>query len=198
MGETVSFSLHPLKNLNVWGDAGVIVTRSSELAQRLRLLRNHGLTHRDESVLFGGNSRLDALQAVVGNRLIQQSAFITARRIEHAARYDAAFHELGGHVQAPVRRPGVKHVYHLYIVRVQRRDELVTHLRARGIEAKIHYPVPVHLQPAAKALGYTAGDFPVCEQDCRSIVTLPAHQHLTEEEVAYTIEQVRAFYLSGG
>ena len=78
------------------------------------------------------------------------------------------------------------------------RDALVAHLRERGVEAKIHYPVPVHLQPAAAHLGYRLGSFPVCEQDCQSIVTLPAHQHLRDEEIDYTIQQVRAFYLEGG
>jgi dTDP-4-amino-4,6-dideoxygalactose transaminase len=97
-------------------------------------------------------------------------------------------------VRIPRRRPGVKHVYHLYIVRVQRRDELLAHLNSKGVEAKIHYPVPVHLQPAARELGYRPGDFPVSEQDARCIITLPAHQHLTMEEVDYTIEQVRSFY----
>lgn len=196
-GETVCFSLHPLKNLNVWGDAGIIVTRSPELAERLRLLRNHGLTHRDESVLFGGNSRLDTLQAVVGNRLIRQAEFITAKRIAHAARYDEALRELEGFVRVPGRRPGVKHVYHLYMIRVKDRDALVAHLRERGVEAKVHYPVPVHLQPAARALGCKEGDCPVCERDCRAIVTLPAHQHLRDEEIDYTIQQVRAFYRDG-
>ncbi len=193
-GETACFSLHPLKNVNVWGDGGMIVTRSKELAQTLRLARNHGLVHRDEAVLFGCNSRLDTLQAVIGNRLLEQAEWITHQRIANATRYDEALSELEGCVRVPTRRPGVKHVYHLYIIRVRHRDELLAYLNHHGIEAKIHYPTPVHLQAAARHLGYKPGDFPTCEQDSQTIITLPAHQHLTPDMLDYTIERMRAFY----
>ncbi len=193
-GEAAAFSLHPLKNLNVWGDAGIVLTRDEELAGKLRLFRNHGLINRDEVAMFGCNCRMDALQAVVGNRLIGQTAFITAKRIENAARYDEAFADMGDSVRVPRRRPGVKHVYHLYILRVERRDELIRFLNERGVEAKVHYPIPVHLQEGAKYLGYKEGDFPVAERDSKCVVTLPAHQHLTDEEIGYTIEQVHSFY----
>lgn len=188
------FSLHPLKNLNVWGDGGVVVTRSAEFAEKLRLYRNHGLAHRDESVMFGVNSRLDTLQAVIGNRLVQDAEWITNQRIAHAAAYDKAFAEMADVIQVPRRRPGVRHVFHLYVIRVQQRDQLLAHLQTTGIEAKVHYPKPVHLQQAAASLGYGEGDFPVSEADAQSIITLPCHQHLTEEEIAYTIKQVQLFY----
>jgi dTDP-4-amino-4,6-dideoxygalactose transaminase len=197
-GETASFSLHPLKNLNVWGDGGVIITRSARLAEALRLYRNHGLINRDEVSTFGGNSRLDTLQAVIGNRLIKQVKFITDQRIANAKRYDEAFADLSEFIRIPTRRPGVKHVYHLYIVRAKKRDELLAYLNKNGVEAKIHYPIPVHLQKAAQYLGYKKGDFPVSEEDSRTIITLPAHQHLTNQEIDYTIEQVRSFYLKSG
>jgi len=188
-----AFSLHPLKNLNVWGDGGVVVTRSDELAERLRLYRNHGLASRDEVVSWGVNSRLDALQAVIGNRLIGSTPEITERRIAYAARYDDGLAGVDG-VEVPPRRPGVRHVYHLYMVRAERRDELLAFLNGRGVEAKIHYPIPVHLQAAARDLGYGEGDFPSAERDARTVITLPAHPYLTEAEVDYAIEQVRAFY----
>ena len=197
-GATACFSLHPLKNLNVWGDAGMIATHSDELAAKLRLYRNHGLVNRDEVAIFGVNCRMDTLQAVVGNRLIEQTAMITSRRIAIAARYDRAFSDLRGALQVPARRRGVKHVYHLYVVRAQRRDDLLAYLQQRGVEARVHYPIPVHLQKAAAYLGYREGDFPVSERDSRSIITLPAHQHLTEEEIEYTISCVREFYAAGG
>ena len=193
-GDAAAFSLHPLKNLNVWGDGGMVATRSSELDQRLRLYRNHGLVDRDTVASWGVNCRLDALQATIGIRLLREWREITARRIANAERYDAAFADLAPDVRVPVRRPGVKHVFHLYMLRVERRDELVAHLNANGVEAKIHYPVPVHLQPAAAELGYREGDFPVSEADAKRIVTLPAHQHLSDAELDYAIEQVRAFY----
>ena len=193
-GETAAFSLHPLKNLNVWGDAGVIVTKSAPLAEKIKLFRNHGLSNRDEVTIFGWNSRLDSLQAVIGNRLISQTEFITNQRIANAKKYDEAFRDLSPDVEVPVRRPGVKHVYHLYILRVKKRDELLAYLNQNGVEAKVHYPIPVHLQKAAAALGYKKGDFPVCEEDCKNIITLPAHQHLTTDEIDYAIDQVRQFY----
>jgi dTDP-4-amino-4,6-dideoxygalactose transaminase len=193
-GETACFSLHPLKNLNVWGDGGLIVTRSRELAEKLRLYSNHGLINRDEAIMFGCNSRLDTLQAVIGNKLIEQVDFITNQRIANAKRYDGAFADMGDFIHIPKRRPGVKHVYHLYMIRVQRRDELLTYLHKNHIEAKIHYPIPVHLQKAAHYLGYKKGDLPVSEEDSRTIMTLPAHQHLTVGEIDYTIEQIRSFY----
>ncbi|MBI4509582.1 MAG: DegT/DnrJ/EryC1/StrS family aminotransferase [Deltaproteobacteria bacterium] len=196
-GETACFSLHPLKNLNVWGDGGVIVTRSDKLAEKLRLLRNHGLVNRDEVSTFGWNSRLDSLHAVIGNRLIETTEWITKRRIEHAERYDAALAGLPEFIAVPRRRPGVRHVVHLYMVRVKRRDELLKFLQDRGIEAKVHYPIPVHLQEAARALGYKEGDFPVAEADCRNIITLPVHQHLGTEQVDHVIARVREFYLRG-
>jgi len=193
-GRTAAFSLHPLKNLNVWADGGLIVTHSDELNETLRLYRNHGLINRDEVAIFGINCRLDTVQAVVGNRLIGQTEEITSRRIANAKRYDDAFRDLGEFIQIPKRRPGVRHVYHLYILRVKRRDELLSCLNDNGIEAKVHYPIPVHLQEAARYLGYKEGDFPVSEDHARCAITLPVHQHLTPDEVEYTIEHVRRFY----
>jgi aminotransferase EvaB len=193
-GTTACFSLHPLKNLNVWGDGGVIVTRSEELAQRLRLFRNHGLVGRDEVEIFGCNSRLDTLQAVIGNRLMKEVDFITAQRIANAKFYDAAFSQMPDRVFVPTRRPGVKHVFHLYVLRVKNRDGLLSCLQRSEIDARIHYPIPVHLQKAAQYLGYKAGDFPVSEHDCKSIVTLPAHQHLSKDELGFVVDKVAEFY----
>ncbi len=190
-GDAAGFSFHPLKNLNVWADAGMVVTKSIELAERLRLLRNHGLATRDDVQIFGHNSRFDTLQAVVANRLMPDTEWITQRRQEIAARYDEAFRDLGEIIRVPQRRSEVSHVFHLYMLRSSRRDSVMRALQSRGIEAKIHYPVPVHLQPAAAHLGYKPGDFPVCERDCDQVLTLPSHQHLTDEEIDYTIEEVR-------
>jgi dTDP-3-amino-2,3,6-trideoxy-4-keto-D-glucose/dTDP-3-amino-3,4,6-trideoxy-alpha-D-glucose/dTDP-2,6-dideoxy-D-kanosamine transaminase len=193
-GEAAAYSLHPLKNLNVWADGGVVTTRSAELARKLRLYRNHGLVNRDEIEFFGINCRLDTMQAVVANRLFPQLDFITDTRIKNAAFYDAAWKDIAEHVQPPTRRPGVKHVYHLYMVRARRRDELLAFLQNRGIEAKVHYPKAIHMQPAAAYLGYKPGDFPKAEADCACIITLPAHQHLTREELDYTAQSVHDFY----
>jgi dTDP-4-amino-4,6-dideoxygalactose transaminase len=192
-GATVCFSLHPLKNLNVWSDGGLIVTRDRELARKLRLYRNHGLVNRDEVEMFGHNSRLDTVQAVIGNRLIADTPARTERRIGFARRYDEAFADLGPQVRVPPRRPGVRHVFHLYMLRAERRDDMVRFLVEQGIEAKVHYPIPVHLQKAAASLGHKPGDFPRAEADARQVITLPAHPYLTEAEVDFTIAQVRRF-----
>jgi dTDP-4-amino-4,6-dideoxygalactose transaminase len=172
----------------------VIVTHSAELAEKLRLYRNHGLVNRDEVAMFGVNCRLDTIQAVVGNRLIGQTRQITERRIANAKRYDEAFAQLDEFIDIPRRRPGVRHVFHLYVLRVKRRDELLASLRKNGIDARIHYPIPVHLQKAAMHLGYKQGDFPMAEEHSRTAITLPGHQHLTDDEVSYVIEKVRAFF----
>jgi dTDP-3-amino-2,3,6-trideoxy-4-keto-D-glucose/dTDP-3-amino-3,4,6-trideoxy-alpha-D-glucose/dTDP-2,6-dideoxy-D-kanosamine transaminase len=194
-GQTAAFSLHPLKNLNVWADGGMIVTHSTKLADKLRLYRNHGLINRDEVKTFGINCRLDTIQAVVGNRLIVEAENITSKRIANAKYYDEAFRDMGDFIEIPRRRSGVRHVYHLYIIRVKKRDELLTYLNGKGIEAKVHYPIPVHLQEAAQYLGYKKGDFPVSEDYAKTVITLPAHQHITSEEIEYTIENIRQFYL---
>lgn len=194
-GDAGAISLHPLKNLNVWGDGGVIITHHKGLAEKLKLLRNHGLATRDEVTIFGRNSRLHSIQAAVGNRLLDEVEMITENRIKYAKRYDEAFEDLDDFIGIPKRRKEIKQVYHLYIIRARRRDELIKHLTKQGVEVKIHYPIPVHLQTAAGYLGYRKGDFPKCEYDCKNIISLPLHQHLTDEEIDYTIEQVRTFYL---
>ena len=193
-GETAAFSLHPLKNLNVWGDGGVIVTRSAELNRKLRLFRNHGLANRDEVEFYGHNSRLDSLHAVIGNRLIKEVHDITDKRIANAKRLDDAFKKLSDFITLPPRRKNIKQVYHTYVIHAKKRDELLAHLIEKGIEAKVHYPIPMHLQQAAKYLGYQKGDFPVCERHCKTIITFPVHQHLTDEEMDYMIDCVKGFY----
>ena len=193
-GEAAGFSLHPLKNLNVWGDGGVILTKSVEMRDKLRLLRNHGLANRDEVVSFGHNSRLDSLQAVVANRLIDQAHWITDQRIANAQRLDGGLSDLGEFISIPKRSPNVKQVYHTYVIRTSDRNALVDHLVANGVEAKVHYPIPLHLQKAADYLGHKRGDFPKCEADCDAIVSLPAHQHLTTDEIDYVVHQVHRFY----
>jgi dTDP-4-amino-4,6-dideoxygalactose transaminase len=193
-GVAGAFSLHPLKPLNVWGDGGVIVTDSDALAEHLRLRRNHGLRDRDTVEIFGVNSRLDTLQAIVGNHLIDRVTAITDARIANAARLDAGLAPLADVVRHAPRRARARHVYQIYVVRAQRRDELVRFLNERGVEAKVHYPVPLHLQPAAQTLGYKRGDFRACEAEADEIVTLPAHQHLGAAELDDVVEQVRSFY----
>ena len=193
-GIVAGFSLHPLKNLNVWGDGGAVTTYSPEIAARLRLLRNHGLRGRDEVETWGYNTRLDTLQAIVANILLDDLDDITEARIRNAGRYDEGLRELAPQIEIPPRIPTVRHVYHLYVVFAERRDELLAHLIERGVEAKIHYPRPLHLQPAAEALGYSRGDFPRAEAQAERQLTLPVHQHLDERQIDFVVDQIRAFY----
>lgn len=187
------FSFHPLKNLNVWGDSGIIVTSSRELYDKLVLLRNHGLKGRDECEFFAYNSRLDSLQAIVANRLMDDLDEITVTRINNARMYDEALAGIDG-ITIPPRKDNVKQVFHTYVVLARNRDRLVKYLGEHGIESKVHYPIPIHLQKAGRYLGYKEGDFPVCEAQAKSIITLPIHQHLTGEQKTYVIETVREFY----
>ncbi len=192
-GDAGCFSMHPLKNLNVWGDGGVIVTDSQELADRLRLLRNHGLMNRDECAIFAYNSRLDTIQAVVASHLLQKIDHVTESRIANAARLDRGLASVP-QVRVPPRDPRVKQVFHIYSFECERRDALQAFLIDRGIDAKVHYPIPMHLQPAAGAYGYVAGDFPRAESLCASVLSLPVHEFITAEQCDRMVAVVMEFY----
>jgi dTDP-4-amino-4,6-dideoxygalactose transaminase len=193
-GEAGAFSLHPLKNLNVSGDGGALTTGSADLRERVRMLRNHGLKNRDEIGFFGYNSRLDTIQAIVANHVMKNVDAVTTARQKNAAIYDREFAGMEDRVVLPPRRANVKQVFHTYIIRAKNRPALIEHLAARGIETKIHYPVPIHLQVPCLELGYRPGDFPECERQSGEILSLPVHQHLSEEQVRYVADTVRSFY----
>ncbi len=193
-GITGGFSLHPLKNLNVWGDGGIVVTDSEEIRNRLILLRNHGLKNRDEVEMFGFNSRLDSLQAVVGNYLINKIDETTETRIKWAQKYDRGLSELQNFITIPKRQSHKRYVFHLYMIMVKNRAKLLSYLTETGIDAKIHYPIPLHLQVAAANLGYKKGEFPITESQCNSILSLPVHQHLKEDQIDFVIKKIKDFY----
>ena len=192
-GDTGAFSLHPLKNLNVWSDGGLIITNNDNLAKKLRLLRNHGLKDRDTITLLGYNSRLDTIQAVVGNWLIPQTKSIALQRIKNAKYYDKSLEEIK-QITIPPRPKNYRIVYHLYIVFAKNRDKLLKYCLDKGIEAKVHYPVPIYRQPGLKYLGHKKGDFPVSDEHTKKIITFPCDQHMKKEELDYIINTVRAFY----
>lgn len=192
-GLTGCFSLHPLKNLNVWGDGGFLVTDSDEMHGKLVLLRNHGLLNRDECAVFAYNSRLDSLQAIVANHLLGKLDHITERRITNSLQLDHLLQGLPP-VRTPARPGDVRQVHHLYCLRVERRDELKNFLIGRGIDAKVHYPIPMHLQPAAKDFGYRRGDFPAAETAAAEELSLPVHEFVSDSEVEEMAGLVREFY----
>lgn len=193
-GNVNAFSMHPLKPLNVWGDGGIIVTDDDKAAEFLRLYRNHGLVDRDHVEIWGVNDRLQPFQAVVGSRVLDTVENLVEARIRNARLLDEGLKGLESKIRPPHRPAGYREVYQLYLVTATRRDELVKYLVSRGIEAKVHYPIPIHLQKAARDLGYKRGDFPVCERQAEEIVTLPAHQHINAEQIAYTVSTIREFY----
>ena len=195
-GLTGCLSMHPLKNLNVWGDGGYIITGSEEMHEKLVLMRNHGLIDRNECVIFTYNSRLDSIQAIVANHLLKKIDYITESRINNAARFDHLLIDIP-QITVPSRPKNLKQVYHLYIVRAERRDELRRYLNENQIDAKIHYPIPMHLQPAAKQYGYSRGDFPVCEEVCDSVISFPVHEFIGNEEIKYIVSKVKEFYAKG-
>jgi len=192
-GLTGCFSMHPLKNLNVWGDGGYIITDSGEIHDKLVLMRNHGLINRDECSIFAYNSRLDSIQAIVANHLLKKIDHITDSRIKNAAEYDLQLSKIP-QITAPNRSTYVKQVYHIYVVRAERRDELIKYLNQNGVDAKVHYPIPMHLQPAAKQYSYKVGDFPICEMVCDQVISLPVHEFVTNEQIDYVVTKIRDFY----
>ena len=193
-GDAGCFSLHPLKNLNVGGDGGVLTTCSENIFNKVKLLRNHGLKNRDEIECFGYNSRLDSLQAAIANQVMMNLDEITKKRQENANIYNQELRDMEGIVRVPKKGKSMMPVYHTYVVQVAQRTDLIKYLQERGIETKIHYPIPNHLQAPSRKFGYTKGDFPVCERQAESILSLPIHQHLTVEQIHYVADSIKAFY----
>jgi len=196
-GDACTFSLHPLKNFNVWGDGGFILTQNQKLANKLYLLRNHGLINRDTCNIFGFNSRLDTIQAVVANyKLKNKLNNITYKRISNAELLDKCLKGIS-EVITVKRISYLKEVFHLYHINVKKkRDKLKEYLIKNNIDAKIHYPRPVHLQPAAKFLKYKKGDFPNAERMSNTTLSLPVHEFITKEDIFYMVNLIKKFYKS--
>ena len=180
-GIAAATSFYPGKNLGAYGDAGGIVTDDDALADRIRAIRNHGSSRRYEHDLMGVNSRLDTLQAVVLRAKLRRLDEWNALRNEAATRYEGLLGGIEG-VRLPCTLPGNRHVWHLYVIRVDRRDEVLAALQARGIGAAIHYPKPVHLHRAFADLGSGPGSFPVAERMAGEILSLPMFPGITETQ----------------
>ena len=194
LGLTGAFSLHPLKNLNVWGDSGIIITDSEPMRDRLRLLRNHGLQNRDEVVIFGYNSRLDTVQAAVGNQLIQEIDWITATRIKWANKLDQALGSCPMPLWCLKDAPPTNAMSTTSTWCRPRTETNSWPFSRIGGSKPRSIILSLHLQRAAYRLGYKEGDFPVAEAQARSIITLPVHQHLEEPQIDYMIDKIREFY----
>jgi dTDP-4-amino-4,6-dideoxygalactose transaminase len=191
-GDVGCFSLHPLKTLNAIGDAGILTTDDDATARQLRLLRNIGLERREDAVVWSANSRLDTVQAATLLVKLRYAEQWTEARRRNAEAYRVAFAEVDG-VVAPSERPDERSVYHTFVIEAEERDALRAHLAAAGIGTAVHYPVPIHLQTAARPLGYGRGDFPVTERQAERIVSLPVYPELTTQQRDAVAAEIRAF-----
>jgi dTDP-4-amino-4,6-dideoxygalactose transaminase len=193
IGDLGCFSLHPLKTLNACGDGGVITTDDEVLCEKLRMLRNIGHVSRDEVAVWSGNSRLDTLQAAMLLVKMQYVEAWTEKRREHASAYRRGLSDVPG-VRIPDDHPDRKAVYHTLVVECDGRDELKAVLANAGIGTAVHYPRPIHLQPAARDGGYGPGSFPVTETQADRILSLPVYPELKPEDVERIVQEIRGFY----
>ncbi|MBN1557218.1 MAG: DegT/DnrJ/EryC1/StrS family aminotransferase [Lentisphaerae bacterium] len=197
-GRLGTFSFYPGKNLGAYGDGGAITTDDAEAAERIPMLRNYGQKVKYEHLMRGGNSRLDTLQAAILNVKLKHLEDWSRARFAHAVRYT----ELLGDVDE-VGLPAfdasapLSHVFHLFVIRVPQRDALLAFLKERDVSCGIHYPIPIHLQPAYADLGYAPGAFPVTEQAAGEILSLPMFAELTDAQIAYAAESIKAFFAKG-
>jgi dTDP-4-amino-4,6-dideoxygalactose transaminase len=192
LGDVGCFSFYPGKNLGAYGDGGALVTDDPEIVQRARMYRNYGQSQKYCHEVIGWNSRLDTLQAAILRVKLRHLSDWNAARRAHAAAYAERLRDLPALV-LPAVGPGNEHVYHLFVVRVRKRDELLEFLKQRGVFAGVHYPVPIHLQRAYAGHGWRQGQFPVTERLAREIVSLPMYPELTEAQIDHVCASVREF-----
>ena len=190
-GRAGCFSLHPLKNLHAIGDAGVIVTDDQTLYEWLIMARNHGLRSRDEVEFWSPNTRLDTLQAAVLTVMLEHLDRWVDERRAIAEQFRAGLRDVVG---VPEEAPGCFHTYQTFVIVAEKRDALLDHLRQRGIDAKVHYSLAIHSQPAARSLGHRPDDFPVTQWLTGRIVSLPIYPEMTEAQRRAVIDGVRSFY----
>ncbi len=191
IGDLGCFSFYPSKNLGAYGDGGMVVTNDPELADHVRLLRNYGQRKRYYHDIKGFNSRLDELQAAFLRKKLLHLDQWNLRRRALASRYQEL---LDDSVIKPVEQSYAYHIYHLYVIRCQRREQLQQHLLENGIQTLIHYPVPVHLQRAYQDLNLSSKSLPITEQFASEILSLPMFPELTDEQVSIVADRINRFY----
>ncbi len=201
LGVSAAFSLYPTKNLSAYGEAGIVTTQDAAMAEHMRRLRNHGSPERYFHTEFGWNARMDAIQAAVLRVKLKHINKWNQQRRERAVTYDRLLGHAGlisADSKAPVRRlhtsPQAFHVFHQYVIRTERRDELRKFLAARGIGTEVYYPTPLHLQPAFNYLGYKAGDLQESERAAKEVLALPMFPELTEEEQRVVVLVIADFF----
>ena len=184
MGDAGCFSFYPGKNLGAFGEAGTVVTNDTSLAQKIRVLRDHGQSRKYHHTLIGWNCRMDGIQAAVLSVKLRHLEQANLLRRKRASLYNEAFAGIDD-IATPVEADYARHVYHIYAVRVQERDEVRRFLEAKGIGCGVHYPIPIHLQKAWRNLGYSEGAFPIAEKLAKEFLSLPMFPELTQDEIEY-------------
>ena len=192
-GHASAFSMHPLKSLNVMGDGGMVVTNNDKIALWLKKYRNHGMTDRDHISFWGINVRLQPLQAIVANKQLKNVKKIVSLRNKNANMLDKRLSKIKK-IKIPLRKKNYLETFALYMACFKQRNKLEKYLLKNGIEVKIHYPIPLHLQKAAKSLGYKKGDFPKAEKQSKELLTLPIHQYLNKKQINYIAKKIENFY----
>ena len=191
-GHVGCFSTHPLKNLNACGDGGFVTTNDENVVKKIKLMRSHGMADRNTVETFGYVSRLDAVQAAILNYRIEHLDGVVRRRRENAEQYRSLLNE--NHVFSPAKDPRFFDTFHTFVIQVNRRDDLQNFLLKNGVQTAIHYPVPIHLQPAAAGLGHKIGDFPNTESQSKRILTLPINQFITVHDIKFVADLVNDFF----
>jgi len=191
LGHAAAFSFYPGKNLGAYGDGGMVVTNDRDVASRLEMLRNYGQKVKYVHLTRGHNRRLDTLQAAVLRVKLKYLKEWNAARRLHAKQYCQVLN--GNGVVLPTEADYAESVWHLYVIRVEERNALRDHLASRGISTGIHYPVPIHMQPAYQDLGYEKGDFPITERYAQRILSLPMYAELTPELIEFVSEAIHDF-----
>jgi len=190
MGDVGCFSFYPGKNLGALGEAGAVVTNNVELRDKMRTLRDHGQVKKYHHSMVGWNCRMDAMQGACLSIKLRRLERANDLRRQHARRYNAGFAELTDLI-TPLEPKYSHHVYHVYAIRAEERDEVLAQLEKRGVACGIHYPIPIHLQEAYADLGHKAGAFPVAEKVAQEFLSLPMYPELTEAQIDYVIEAVK-------
>jgi len=192
-GKVGCFSTHPLKNLNSCGDGGFITTNEKTIYEKALLLRTHGLVNRDKSIFFGFVSRMDSLQAAILNYRLMHLKDVIMKRRENTKFY---FNNLNDkYIKIPFEKKYEFNTYHTFVIQIDKRDDLQRYLKENTIITAIHYPIPIHLQPAASALGYKAGDFPQAERQADRILSLPVHQYLKKTDLEKIVKRINDFFV---
>ena len=182
MGDLGCFSFYPTKNLGGYGDGGMITTNNAALAEKIRLLRSHGFKTKYHNEILGGNFRLDEIQAAVLRVKLKYLDGWTEGRRRNAALYRKNLARTG-RVELPFEQPNSRHIYHQFVIRVERRDDMMAQLREREIGSDVYYPIPIHLQRSFGSLGYRVGDFPISEALANQSLALPIYSELTSEMI---------------